>query len=110
MFYTNMMQCPDTVLKRKWVKHFHPILAVASGQEIKDELTPGGGVSFNLMRCIVRALVVTDNKMYKGWLDRWRGLFDPRFVDEVCKEDAEKDWDYIYIMMDSKLWVTKLNG
>ena len=62
------------------MEHFHPILAVASGQEIKDELTPGGGVSFNLMRCIVRALVVKDNKMYKGWLDRWRGLFDPRFV------------------------------
>lgn len=53
---------------------------MASGQDIKDELTLGGALTFNLMTCIVRALVEKDKKMYKGWLDRWRGLFDPRFV------------------------------
>ena len=34
-----------------------------------------------------------EKKMYHGWLDRWREIFYPVFVDELCKEDDEIDWD-----------------
>lgn len=33
---------------KKWFKHFHPLLAVASGQDLMDELTPGGELTLNL--------------------------------------------------------------
>lgn len=55
-------------------------MAVASGQDIKDELTPGGEVSMNVWRCIQHMLHEKDNGIYGEWLDRFRGLFDPHFV------------------------------
>ena len=65
---------------RKWVNHYKLILAVASGQDIKDELIPAADLSSSVMRCIQRALQQKDDAMYYGWLDRFRGIFDPKFV------------------------------
>ncbi|XP_044460353.1 uncharacterized protein [Triticum aestivum] len=76
---------------RKWVNHYKLILAVASGQDIKDELIPAADLSSSVMRCIQRALQQKDDAMYCGWLDRFRGIFDPKFVEEVCRDDGETD-------------------
>lgn len=46
-------------------------------------------------------LTSKERKMYRGWLARWRGLFDPQFVEELCKGDREMDYDYIELMMNS---------
>lgn len=54
-----------------------------------------------------------DDAIYDGWQDRFRGLFDPCFVDEICSDDGETDWDYIDTMMNSEMmgykidWLTK---
>lgn len=104
-----MQGCEKNVLKKKWFKHFHPILAVAFGQDLKDELIPGGELTLNLWRCIQRVISEKDKRMYRGWLDRWRGIFDPRFVDELCKGDDEMDWDYISMMMNSKVMGYRVN-
>ena len=34
----------------------------------------------NVWRCIQHMLREKDNGIYGEWLDRFRGLFDPRFV------------------------------
>ncbi|XP_044338623.1 uncharacterized protein [Triticum aestivum] len=102
-FNTNLLACEGVILKKKWVKHYHPILAVLSGQDIKDELTPGCEMTMNTWRCVQRMLWEKDNGIYKGWLDRFRGVFDPKFVEEVCRDDGETDWDYIDTMMNSEV-------
>lgn len=51
-FYSNMLGCDENVLRKKWFQNFHPILAVASGQDLKDELTPSGELKLNVWRCI----------------------------------------------------------
>ncbi|XP_048528800.1 uncharacterized protein LOC125532036 isoform X2 [Triticum urartu] len=108
-------------------EHFHPILAVASGQDLKDELTLGGELTLNLWRCIHHMLSQKEKIIYCGWLDRFRGIFDPRFVasaqlnyncvsvhpvdhmklifltfplqEELCRDAGETNWDYISTMM-----------
>uniref|UniRef100_M8C4C4 Uncharacterized protein n=1 Tax=Aegilops tauschii TaxID=37682 RepID=M8C4C4_AEGTA len=58
----------------------HDISKFYVGMDLKDELTPGGELTLNLWTCIQRMLSEKDKIMYKGWLDRFRGIFDPRFV------------------------------
>lgn len=65
-----MMECGENVLNKKWFKHFHPVLAVASGQDLKDELTLGGELTLNLWRCIHHMLSQKEKIIYCGWLDR----------------------------------------
>ncbi|KAF7067056.1 hypothetical protein CFC21_072975, partial [Triticum aestivum] len=55
----------------------------------------------NMWRCVQHMLCEKDNGIYRGWMDRFRGLFDPKFVDEVCRDDGETDWGYIEDMMNS---------
>lgn len=64
-FYLGMIGCGENILKKKWFKHYHPILAVGSGQDLKDELTPGGELTLNLWRCIQRMLSEKEI-MYRG--------------------------------------------
>ncbi|XP_048528807.1 uncharacterized protein LOC125532036 isoform X3 [Triticum urartu] len=98
-----------------------------SQEDLKDELTLGGELTLNLWRCIHHMLSQKEKIIYCGWLDRFRGIFDPRFVasaqlnyncvsvhpvdhmklifltfplqEELCRDAGETNWDYISTMM-----------
>lgn len=44
-----------------------------------------------------------EKRMYRGWLARWRRIFNPCFVEELCRGDDEVDWDCISMVMNSDL-------
>lgn len=79
-FYINMLGCDKNVIRKKWFWHFHPILAVASGQDLKDELTLGGELMLNVWRCMQHVLSAKEKRMYCGVACEMETDFDPRFV------------------------------
>lgn len=88
-FYDRMLSCSDRELQKKWFRHFMPLAVTMSGMDLKDALGPGGELPVTGWRCIHRMLSEKERKMCRKGLARWRGVFDPCFVEELCKPDNE---------------------
>lgn len=78
MFFGSTTTC--WAVLRELRKYFNPFAVVMPEQDLKDELGPGGELSMTGWRCIHRMISAKEMKMYRRWLDRWRGVFDPCFV------------------------------
>ena len=53
---------------------------MASGQDLKDELTLGGELMLNVWRCMQHVLSAKEKRMYCGVACEMETDFDPRFV------------------------------